>query len=113
MVSRSAVKESSSTCSCLGMVKLPPYGSVLGMSSLQLERPEEILWKSHHLHLKIGRASSRDGCSRTSHKKANSRKIGAQKKSRSVAAPAHLSLKVPISATASPSEAPRTQRCRR
>jgi transposase len=56
MVSRSAVKESSSTCNCLGMVKLPPYGSVLGMSSLQLEPPEEILWKSHHLHLKIGRA---------------------------------------------------------
>ncbi len=36
------------------------------------------------------------GCSRTSHKKANSRKFGAQKKSRSVAAPAHLSLKLPI-----------------
>jgi len=42
MVSRSAVKESSSTCSCWGMVKLPPYGFVLGMNSLQLE-PEGIM----------------------------------------------------------------------
>jgi hypothetical protein len=39
------------------MVKLPPYGSVLGMNSLQA-LPGEILWKSHHLHLKIGRAGS-------------------------------------------------------
>jgi hypothetical protein len=61
MVSRSAVKEGSSTCNCLGMVKLPPYGSVLGMNSLQVE-PGEILWKSHHLHLKIGRAVGLKKC---------------------------------------------------
>jgi hypothetical protein len=34
---------------------LLPYGFMLGMRSLQVE-PEETVWKSHPLHLKIGRA---------------------------------------------------------
>ena len=61
MVSRSAVKESSTRCSCLGMVKLTSYGSALGMNCLQLE-PGEILWKNRHLHLKIERAVGLTKC---------------------------------------------------
>jgi hypothetical protein len=45
VVNNSPLKECSSTCSWWGMVKLPPFGWMLGMSSLQVE-PEKIVRKS-------------------------------------------------------------------
>src|SRR5215208_3546149 len=56
MVTRSPLKESSSTCSPSGMVKLGRFGAVLSMI------PPSRAWRdcmvSHHLHLKFGRAQS-------------------------------------------------------
>ena len=45
VVNNSPLKECSSTCSWWGMVKLPPFGWMLSMSSLQVE-PEKIVRKS-------------------------------------------------------------------